>query len=156
MLSFLESFFGNFIAKGALIFIAALITGKAEAPDSEEAIGAIGFASADYYCCFAFAADSVADSSVILATRPGEDFNLTFNPSIIVDSIYLHLISSDCFIDYWLSMDHCFELLTFAIFISKTIVNFSLNAFRANSIIGLDSSSSEMDYFTCCHSNLSY
>jgi len=44
-----------------LIFISQLIIRKAEAPDSEEAIGSIGFASADYYYCFAFTADSVAD-----------------------------------------------------------------------------------------------
>jgi len=65
-----------------LIFIAALVTGKAEAPDSEEAIGSIGFAPAGYYyyyyCCFALAADSVADSSVIVARRLGEDLNLAF------------------------------------------------------------------------------
>ena len=101
-----------------MIFSAALITGKAEAPGSEEAIRAIGFASADYYCCFAFASNSVADSSVILATRLGEDFNWTFDQTIIVNSIYLHLISSDCSTYYWLSMHHCFELLTFVIFIS--------------------------------------
>ena len=65
-----------------MIFIAALVTGKAEAPDSEEAIGSIGFAPAGYYyyyyCCFALAADSVADSSVIVARRLGEDLNLAF------------------------------------------------------------------------------